>query len=247
MRLRVFLVVLCSTVALSGALATAPVASAQGNPNLFPHVDCVYHNPTGGLTAAFGYTNLTTDTLVVDVGPTNAMTPLPIDRGQPTLFEPGSHERVLSVDFEDGAFLTWFLVGHFATADATTNPCYRLTFRGAWDSDLTYLAGDVVRDANSAAWVARKESRNSQPSVPSTDWELLAGNPQPAFASTQAYTFGKKDMTVVQDANVTPSSTIIVQYVDGAGKVPTSVENVTNGSFTATGTADKSFRYVVYP
>ncbi len=298
MRTRLFVIVLSSALAVAAALARPPDGLAVDP--IVPILDCTYHNPTGDLTAVFGYDNPNASalTLPVDVVPANYFAPDPKFRVQPVLFAPGAHHDVFSVNEGLTDQLTWFMWGGATTlsvvADATSSPCYRLTFRGdwsdaenynagdavrygaavwvataptgtdapgtgdawqpmvqgirvrgEWNTTDTYLPGDVVR-VDGSSWVAATTNTNSQPAVPSLDWQLLAqGNPHPAFPSTQVYTFGKGNTATVQDPNVTPSSVIIVQYVNGAGK-PTSVNNVTNGSFTATGTTGKSFKYVVY-
>jgi len=132
------------------------------------------------------------------------------------------------------------------TGDAWQLIVQGVRVRGDWNSNDTYLPGDVVR-LDGSAWVAETTNTNSEPAPASTDWQLLAqGDAHPAFPSTQTHTFGRGNTATIQDPNVTPSSVIIVQYVNGGGAVATSVNNVTNGSFTATGTTGKSFTYVVY-
>jgi hypothetical protein len=117
--------------------------------------------------------------------------------------------------------------------------------RGCWSTLDTYLPGDVVR-LNGSAWIASATSTGSTPPLVSTDWQLLAqGDPHPASPSSQTYVFGKKGSVTVQDANVTASSAIVIQYVNGAG-APTSVDDVPAGQFTASESSGKSFEYVVY-
>jgi len=291
-RARLFVIVVLSTLGVAAAVVPAGLAFEP----VLPILECVTHQPTGGLTASFGYNNENASnvSIPVDVVPSNYFAPDPKFRGQPVLYEAGLHDFVFAVDFDPLTAISWTLLGNTVVAATTSPDCRGLRFRGdwsdtesyssddavrygaavwvaavppgtdapgtgdawqlmvqgirvrgEWNTSDTYLPGDVVR-VEGSSWIAATTNTNSEPSLPSIDWQLLAqGDPHPAFPSTQVHTFGKGNTVTVQDPNVTPSSVIVVQYVNGAG-VATSVNNVTNGSFTAGGTNGKSFKYVVY-
>jgi len=65
------------------------------------------------LTAHLGYLSEVSRTFEQPIGSRNLFLPTPLDRGQPTEFEPGIHERVFSVEFDqtETPTLTWFLEG----------------------------------------------------------------------------------------------------------------------------------------
>ncbi len=85
---------------------------------LNPTVECVAYLGGGNYRAYFGYDNPNEVQVGVVLGSDNMFTPGSINRGQPTLFDPGRTSfppAVFAVDF-DGNPLTWRLAGHPATA-----------------------------------------------------------------------------------------------------------------------------------
>jgi hypothetical protein len=68
--------------------------------------------------ATFGYFNPGAAAVSIPVGPQNQFVPNPTGRGQPTLFFPGFHRNVFSVDF-DGRAITWSLGGLLAGASSS--------------------------------------------------------------------------------------------------------------------------------
>jgi hypothetical protein len=58
----------------------------------------------------------------VPIGALNEFDPAPQDRGQPTSFERGTSEGLLTVAYE-GATLTWHLDGNLATASSSSPSC----------------------------------------------------------------------------------------------------------------------------
>jgi hypothetical protein len=59
-----------------------------------PSVSCYWANPDGSTTFSVGYTNTGATTVTYPIGPLNYVTPSPQDRGQPTVFLPGTHTNV---------------------------------------------------------------------------------------------------------------------------------------------------------
>lgn len=121
--------------AAAGALALAPAAMAAP---VLPVAECVLPSDTG-LRAWFGYDN-PGDAVSVPVGPSNTVTPVPADRGQPTTLLPGRQRGVFSAVIDPGVgTATWLLetdpaaAPRVATAridDARCRPNLRLEMTG---------------------------------------------------------------------------------------------------------------------
>ena len=106
-----------STLAFSGVAAAAS--------SLQPYVTCYWPNADGTYTLDVGYTNTTSSTLTYPVGPQNYVTPNPKDRGQPTVFYPGTHDNVWAptltqADLSAGA--DWVVHGAHASASIRSIP-----------------------------------------------------------------------------------------------------------------------------
>lgn len=128
-----------STVLAASATAVllaAPIASAT---NMTPLVTCV-ETTSSGSVAHFGYQNNESSTVTRTVaksegrnswlnlvydGPANDWSKVvdaTINRGQPTTFLPGRHDKVFSVPLT-GAQVSWALVGKWATATPNSPAC----------------------------------------------------------------------------------------------------------------------------
>jgi hypothetical protein len=299
---------LVATLSIAMLAAVTLPSSAQAQA-VTPSLQCVDLLPTpiegnSGYQSVwlpwFGYDNIIEDTVIVDIGFTNAFSPLPIDRGQPTLFEPGVHEYAFTPGLlpTTADTLSWFLLGQPVVASLGSPKC-RLTWRGEWSSEEAYGHLDLVRHGANA-YVGNGDDTSSEPGTPDDDWDLLSqgvrargawdetssyltgdvvsrggssylaaepstdadptssdvawqllaakgdqGQPGSGTPGPDPITFPKSGGVSVTDGNVTASSTVILQYVGGAGK-PTSVDEVHSGGFTASGSQGKSFTYVVY-
>ena len=75
-----------------------------------PVAECVVDHNDGTFTARFGYRNDNEAAVAVPIGPDNRFQFGRRDRGQPTLFQPGTVENAFSVTFRFGR-LTWQLRG----------------------------------------------------------------------------------------------------------------------------------------
>jgi hypothetical protein len=84
-------------------------------------VDCVEPVGPNALRAFFGYRNESLQSVEIPVGPENALSPRPADRGQPTMFLPGGVANAFSSQFETS--LTWILNGRRVTADTASPRC----------------------------------------------------------------------------------------------------------------------------
>jgi hypothetical protein len=99
-------------------VGTAPPAQP-----LTPRLECVERAPNGGLLAHFGYDDPGTDAVDIPVSAEdNGFDPVPLDRGQPTHFDPGHHEDVFQVE-SNGGDLTWTLTGNAVTAAHDSPSC----------------------------------------------------------------------------------------------------------------------------
>jgi hypothetical protein len=100
-----------------GAPSATPIAVPM-NP-IFPLLDNVAAQDDGTFIAYFGYENKNEFALQVPIGPENYFSPDPINRNQPTTFQPGrSLDRrngTFAVQFKGGV-LQWTLTGHTTTA-----------------------------------------------------------------------------------------------------------------------------------
>ncbi|MDR3609271.1 MAG: hypothetical protein P4L27_01750 [Ignavibacteriaceae bacterium] len=64
-----------------------------------PILECVHKNGNNTYTAHFGYQNDLDKTVLVPVGGQNSFSPGQTDRGQTTIFYPGRHTDVFTVEF----------------------------------------------------------------------------------------------------------------------------------------------------
>ena len=94
------LVVRAGAVALvAGAtLGFGGVAQAAPSP-VQPTVSCYWDNGDGTFTFAVGYDNKGKTSVTYPIGAQNHVTPAPADRGQPTVFDPGTHPNVWAPTF----------------------------------------------------------------------------------------------------------------------------------------------------
>ncbi|MCC6832075.1 MAG: hypothetical protein IT200_12070 [Thermoleophilia bacterium] len=101
--------------AAAGALALAPAVMAAP---VVPVAECVLPSDTG-LRAWFGYDNPGA-AVTVPVGPSNTITPVPEDRGQPTTLLPGRQRGVFSAVIDPAVgTATWLLETDPAAAPRT--------------------------------------------------------------------------------------------------------------------------------
>jgi hypothetical protein len=102
----------------SSATATASVglpcedsSSPEPDVPIGPFVTCVVNHPsTSTYDAVFGYENGNSDAETIPVGDANNFAPAPEDRGQPTVFTPGTVTDAVTVTgIDDSVALTWTL------------------------------------------------------------------------------------------------------------------------------------------
>ncbi|GCE02974.1 CARDB domain-containing protein [Dictyobacter aurantiacus] len=132
-----------SAITSSGQGSNSNLAGATpvpGTASIHPIVECVSNNGGGSYTAYFGYQNTGTAVLEIPYGPHNRFSPRtsdPLDRSQPTFFQPGRTpafpHAAFSVDF-DGNPLVWQLNGHTATASSSSQSCPQAQLIGSIQS-----------------------------------------------------------------------------------------------------------------
>lgn len=86
-----------------------------------PVMDCVEPMANDMFRAFFGYRNDSLQDVEIPVGSSNALSPRPADRGQPTRFRSGGVANAFSAQFSGS--LTWLLQGQQVTADTSSPRC----------------------------------------------------------------------------------------------------------------------------
>jgi len=163
----------------NSGLAQQPAAQ------IIPIVNCVIYNPHGvaddTLGMFFGYVSTYTTTVTIPFGDNNFFFPGTPNLNQPTVFEPGIHDRVFFTTIQPSPSqpdLTWFLCTGAATA--TQSPsllCNLPPLRGDWIAGRDYSPGDLVRD-NGSLWVlplTTNDQGHTEPGVTGTQWEIWPG------------------------------------------------------------------------
>jgi len=91
------------------AALLAPASWAQPTRPIYPVYEGYVPNEDGTAVLVFGYYNHNAVTVEIPAGEENSFDPGPVDRGQPTVFEPGRHRNVclvvLPADYEGN--LSW--------------------------------------------------------------------------------------------------------------------------------------------
>jgi hypothetical protein len=109
--------------------------------DLTPLVECIWSNGDGTSTVAWGYDNPSTDTLMIDFGGKNKMSPGADDQGQGTLFTPGLHHNAFVTTFS-GTNRTWTLGNNKVSSGASTPACPTkpVSVIGSWRALLLGIA-----------------------------------------------------------------------------------------------------------
>jgi len=125
-------------IVLAGVLLFLPITdSLAAFQPVRPILECVTQEGPSQYTAVYGYKNENAVPFIIPMGSRNKFTPLPQDRGQPTVFWPGRtppDRGVFQVPF-DGGDLVWTLKGpdgstRTATASSSSRRCPGPTLTG---------------------------------------------------------------------------------------------------------------------
>ena len=117
------------TVTLNGHTESVSVSSSfsrscSTTPAIHVSVDCVTKNADSTYDATFAYANDGTAAQTIPVGADNYVTPPPNDRGQTTVFAPGSHHAAFTVKGVPIATkLVWTVLSHSTTASSSGKSC----------------------------------------------------------------------------------------------------------------------------
>jgi hypothetical protein len=102
-------------IGLAIVLLSVAVADAQFVPRVVPTVDCVtFHPETNIVEVFFGYASSHAEPVVLEFGESNFFAAGDANRNQPTVFQPGVHDRVFFTSFVTSGALPaigWFLDG----------------------------------------------------------------------------------------------------------------------------------------
>ena len=85
------------------------------------HVQCVWKNTDGTMTAVWSYVNHSSAAVDIPVGSDNRLTTQPEDQGQPTHFLPGEHLNAWVVTFDTS--LAWHVLTNGDTANNGSTAC----------------------------------------------------------------------------------------------------------------------------
>jgi hypothetical protein len=152
----------------SGLVLAAPVAAFAAGP-VTPFASCFWANPDGSYTVSVGYTNSGATTVTYPIGTLNYVTPAPQDRGQPTVFLPGTHNNVwaptiTAAEFGGGA--NWYVNGTPVSV-GTFTACASKPVDGSGSSS-GYLTATAVIVAAGASFLASPRRRRGLTKTPET-------------------------------------------------------------------------------
>jgi len=91
--------------------------------SVLPLLNCIVETSPTKYEAWFGYDNKNEGSVLLDHESENKFDPAPQDRGQPTVFLPGKHDKVFSVEFERNKKLMWKLDKEKAEASKDSPRC----------------------------------------------------------------------------------------------------------------------------
>ncbi len=91
--------------------------------SVLPFLNCIVEISQTKYEAWFGYDNKNEGSVLLDHASENKFDPAPQDRGQPTVFLPGKHDKVFSVEFEGNKKLMWKLDKEKAEASKDSPRC----------------------------------------------------------------------------------------------------------------------------
>jgi hypothetical protein len=122
--------VMASPLGVHPEAQVRPADPTEKLPPIQPVYDGWYKNSDGTLTFSYGYYNRTNKPIEISKGPNNGFNPAPFDRGQPTVFQPGTERNTLLVtlpgDFNQN--LVWTIVADGMKASTSEkgglNPLY---------------------------------------------------------------------------------------------------------------------------
>ena len=158
-------------------LAFVLACASPGFAAVRPMLNCVdYDVSTNTLFAYFGYASSETTSASIPVGASNFFFPGVSFRNQPTVFEPGIHDRVFMTSFQISASqpqVTWFLQGSPVVARANSYPCSLPQFQGPYSATTEYDWNHLVSH-NGFVWRTTPQGARTlgEPGTTESGWEL---------------------------------------------------------------------------
>lgn len=171
LRGRGVLALACRFTGLLAAAVPAQAKEPHATARVIPIFEYVTASRDGALQVWFGYENPGAAVAQIPVGKDNRFTPHAVDRGQPTVFQPGRHRAVFAVEFPRGG-LVWHLDGKVAVAE-------RKTIAEVSDT-LPLIANFEPAEGYAIGRLAGQQGWNA-----TGDVQVVAA---PVFAGTQALT-----------------------------------------------------------
>jgi hypothetical protein len=126
---------------------------------LTPFADCRDRRADGVIVVWFDYELAAPDPVIVERGPANLLAPIGTP---PTLFGPGVHIRVVSVETRDGV-ASWTLAGQIASSNDQTPDCESLT-----STETTEPGGAATTEPGGAATTEPGGAATTEPGAPAT-------------------------------------------------------------------------------
>jgi hypothetical protein len=193
------------------------LASAQTR-HVRPVLECVQKNGNGTYTAFFGYKNENSVPVTIPIGCNNKFTPSPIDRGQPTVFQPGRQYRMFSVLF-NGRNLVWTLKGR--TSTASNNPAQACASTDTTRPSLTMTspAESLLISAATVQVTGTATDAGSAVTVTVNGQQITVG-PGGAFSGIVPLMEGQNTITILaRDAS--NNTTTVIRHVRRDSTPPT--------------------------
>lgn len=138
--LKALLILIAMMISLSSGILSSlplhPIVHAAGE--VTPYLTCWESTPYNNLVKLYyGYHNADTNAITIPQGVDNAFSPLPINRNQPIVFSPGTHEKVFFVEVAFGSEISWTLGG--ITVNATYSEANRCPAPAISTSTITFI------------------------------------------------------------------------------------------------------------
>jgi hypothetical protein len=175
-------------------------------PDVEPSLACVIPQADNTYTAYFGYRNNTDERITIPIGTNNRFDPAPINRGQPTIFQPGSStlwpDSTFPVNF-NGSDLTWHLDGASVTASADSPRCIgRVFFEKEWQDSEGNPAAVLADDLDNLLIIAESSLGSATCAYTATSDNLVCSYASVGGISTNGLLVPLGESYTVTESNV---------------------------------------------
>jgi hypothetical protein len=210
-------------VVLANFVLVQPASANPSSLKVSPVLECV--EPLGGnaYRAWYGYSNPNGTTVTVPIGASNKFSPNPDNVGQPTVFLPGRHVKVFSVDSSVNA-LVWKLTTSTSTANKNSKKC------SSPAPVINTPASPLVVEATSAlgatvAYTATASGGSAPACSPASGSQFPLGDTTITCTSTSAEGLTSTKTFVVRVVDSTPpeinipTNNLIIEATSPAGAI----------------------------